>query len=86
MASFGEHQKKGANGRDRSSSTPRKYSSNFVSEHTIERIRLEDESDLEKVYHMGEVLGRGSFGIVKEVRHKESGEKYAMKVIHKDKV
>ena len=50
------------------------------------RKRIEDESAIEEVYKMGDVLGKGSFGIVKEVTHHTSGQKYAMKTVNKDKV
>ena len=63
--------------------TPKKYSSTSFE---VERIRVEDESDIEKIYQMGEVLGKGAFGIVKEATHRESKEKFAIKTVAKDKV
>lgn len=65
--------------------TPKKYSSSSF-EANIERIRVDDESDIEKIYQMGEVLGKGAFGVVKEVTHRESKERFAMKIVAKDKV
>ena len=50
------------------------------------RKRIEDESAIEEVYRMGEVLGKGSFGVVKEVCHIVTGQRYAMKTVNKDKV
>lgn len=50
------------------------------------RTRVEGESDIEAVYHMGEVLGKGSFGVVKEITHKLTKKKFAMKIVSKDKV
>ena len=50
------------------------------------RTRIEDESAIEEVYKMGDVLGRGSFGVVKEVTNRADGRQYAMKIINKDKV
>eukprot|EP01116_Phalansterium_solitarium_P016217 TRINITY_DN371_c0_g1_i1.p1 TRINITY_DN371_c0_g1~~TRINITY_DN371_c0_g1_i1.p1 ORF type:complete len:565 (-),score=87.88 TRINITY_DN371_c0_g1_i1:695-2389(-) len=42
--------------------------------------------DFEKYYDVTEVLGRGSFSVVKKVRHKETGEEYAVKMIDKKSV
>ena len=66
--------------------TPRRYSNINVENPSVERIRVEDESDIEKLYQIGEVLGKGSFGIVREVTHRTTKEKFAMKVVNKDKV
>ena len=66
--------------------TPKKYSNISFEGACIERIRVEDESDVERIYQIGEVLGRGAFGVVKEVTNRESGEKHAMKIIPKNKV
>ncbi len=65
--------------------TPKKYSSSSF-ETNVERIRVDDESDVEKIYQLGEVLGKGAFGVVKEVVLRDSREKYAMKIVAKDKV
>eukprot|EP00118_Oscarella_pearsei_P008022 m.40368 g.40368 ORF g.40368 m.40368 type:complete len:250 (+) comp32960_c0_seq5:203-952(+) len=52
----------------------------------VRRTRLEDESQLERHFVIGKVLGQGSFGIVKEAtRYNESGMKYAIKIINKEK-
>jgi len=50
------------------------------------RRRVEDESAIEKQYAFGDVLGTGAFGVVKEVTNKLTQEKFAMKIIAKDKV
>lgn len=52
----------------------------------IGHTRVEDESDIEKTYVLGEILGKGGFGVVLEVTHKVTGMKYAMKILNKDKV
>lgn len=52
----------------------------------VPHTRVEDERQLEESYHCGEVLGKGSFGVVYEAVQKKSGEKFAIKVIHKEKV
>ena len=48
--------------------------------------RVIDESEIEKNYAFGEVLGQGAFGIVKEVTNRQTHEQYAMKIVQKDKV
>ena len=50
------------------------------------RTRVEDENALEKVYHMGDILGQGSFGVVREATHHTTGKKFAIKAVSKDKV
>ena len=49
------------------------------------RRRIEDDSDIDDDYIVGEVLGKGAFGVVKEATSKTSGEKYAIKQVLKDK-
>lgn len=63
--------------------SPRKQSSE---EERRPRTRVEDENALERVYHMGEILGQGSFGVVKEATHHITGKKFAIKAVSKDKV
>lgn len=48
--------------------------------------RVDDESEIEKKYSVGEVLGQGSFGVVREVTNKLTGQKFAMKIVNKEKV
>ena len=57
-----------------------------ISTESKPRTRIEDESAIETVYKLGETLGKGSFGVVKEVTHIKSGQQYAMKMVNKDKV
>ncbi len=52
----------------------------------VPHTRIEDESMINDVYEMGRKLGQGSFGVVKEVTHRESGEIWACKAINKEKV
>ena len=66
--------------------TPKKFSNNAFEVATIERIRVEEESDVDRVYQLGEVLGKGAFGVVREVTNRESGDKHAMKIVPKNKV
>ncbi len=52
----------------------------------IGHTRIDDEADIEKAYILGELLGRGGFGVVLEVQNRSSKTKYAMKIVSKDKV
>lgn len=66
--------------------TPKKFSNISVEGGSVERTRVEDESDVDRIYQFGEVLGKGAFGVVKEVTSRETGEKYAVKIVPKNKV
>lgn len=43
-------------------------------------------TDVHKHYEMGRVLGDGNFAVVKECRHRETRQAYAMKIIDKSKL
>ncbi len=66
--------------------TPRRYS--LVSEAVPDRphTRVDDEAPIEKKYAFGQVLGQGSFGVVREVTNRLTGERFAVKIVNKDKV
>lgn len=51
----------------------------------IKHTRIEDKQ-IEEIYEFGEVLGKGSFGVVKEAKHIESDTRWAIKAINKEKV
>lgn len=52
---------------------------------TIPHTRIEDERQIEDIYEFGEVLGKGSFGVVKEARNRETGCVWAIKAVNKEK-
>ena len=52
----------------------------------VPHTRIEDERMIEKEYDMGRKLGQGSFGIVREARHKANNETWACKQVNKEKV
>ena len=58
----------------------------FQSDVPRPRTRVDDESAIEAVYRLGDVLGKGTFGVVREVTHKTTGKQFAMKIVIKDKV
>lgn len=53
---------------------------------TIKHVRIEDEKQIEEIYEFGEVLGKGSFGVVTEAKHIETGTRWAIKAVNKEKV
>ena len=55
-------------------------------ERNVRHTRVEDEHQIEERYISGEVLGQGSFGVVREAVQKETGQKFAIKIINKEKV
>ncbi|XP_071791570.1 serine/threonine-protein kinase 33-like [Asterias amurensis] len=52
---------------------------------TVRHTRIEDGSVIEKVYTFGKKLGAGSFGVVLEATHNETGDKWAIKLVNKEK-
>eukprot|EP00731_Ephydatia_muelleri_P037393 Em0458g5a len=56
----------------------KKRLSDFDTPHT----RVEEESDVEKRYTLGNMLGQGTFGTVLEATNKCSGQQYAMKIVN----
>ncbi len=69
--------------------TPKRYhnsdSTNSATDVARHR-RVEDESDIEKQYVIGDILGTGAFGVVKEITNRLTQQKFAMKIVNKDKV
>lgn len=55
-------------------------------ERSVRHTRVEDEQQIEESYISGEILGQGSFGVVREAVQKETGQKFAIKIINKEKV
>ena len=63
---------------------PRKDGS--ASGRTIPHTRIEDERQIEDIYEFGEILGKGSFGVVKEATNRATGCRWAIKAVNKEKV
>lgn len=53
---------------------------------TIPHTRIDEEKQIEDIYEFGDVLGRGSFGVVKEAVNKATDTKWAVKAVNKEKV
>jgi len=47
---------------------------------------LVDERTVKELYEFGDKLGSGNFGVVWRVKHLASGQRYACKIINKEKV
>ncbi|KAM4723197.1 serine/threonine-protein kinase 33 [Rhinophrynus dorsalis] len=54
-------------------------------ENKIPHTRMDDEAAIQQIYSFGKRLGQGSFGVVIEATHKESGRKWAMKKVNREK-
>ncbi|XP_027266142.1 serine/threonine-protein kinase 33 isoform X2 [Cricetulus griseus] len=56
-----------------------------ATEGKVPHIRMENGADIEEFYTFGRILGQGSFGMVTEVTDKETGAKWAIKKVNKEK-
>ncbi|XP_069891351.1 serine/threonine-protein kinase 33 isoform X4 [Dipodomys merriami] len=63
----------------------RQWSRSSIMEGKVPHIRMENGSAIEEFYTFGRVLGQGSFGMVIEATHKETGTKWAIKKVNKEK-
>nr|XP_020645548.1 serine/threonine-protein kinase 33 isoform X1 [Pogona vitticeps]XP_020645549.1 serine/threonine-protein kinase 33 isoform X1 [Pogona vitticeps]XP_020645550.1 serine/threonine-protein kinase 33 isoform X1 [Pogona vitticeps]XP_020645551.1 serine/threonine-protein kinase 33 isoform X1 [Pogona vitticeps] len=51
----------------------------------IPHTRIDDGAAIQEIYSFGRKLGQGSFGVVIEVTHKETGIKWAIKKVNREK-
>ncbi|XP_019407757.1 PREDICTED: serine/threonine-protein kinase 33 isoform X2 [Crocodylus porosus] len=51
----------------------------------VPHTRIDDGAAIQQIYSFGRKLGQGSFGVVIEVRHKETGKKWAIKKVNREK-
>ncbi|XP_015667830.1 serine/threonine-protein kinase 33 isoform X1 [Protobothrops mucrosquamatus] len=56
-----------------------------IAECKIPHTRIDDGAAIQQIYSFGRKLGQGSFGVVIEVTHKETGVKWAMKKVNREK-
>ncbi|XP_005874005.1 PREDICTED: serine/threonine-protein kinase 33 isoform X1 [Myotis brandtii] len=56
-----------------------------VSEVKVPHVRLDDGAAIQEIYTFGRILGKGSFGVVIEAINKETGTKWAIKKVNKEK-
>ncbi|XP_034272910.1 serine/threonine-protein kinase 33 [Pantherophis guttatus] len=56
-----------------------------IAECKIPHTRIDDGAAIQQIYSFGRKLGQGSFGVVIEVTHKETGLKWAMKKVNREK-
>ncbi|XP_051005328.1 serine/threonine-protein kinase 33 [Acomys russatus] len=69
---------------ERKSSQPQ-WSRSNVTEGKIPHIRMENGTDIEEFYTFRRILGQGSFGMVSEAIDRETGAKWAIKKVNKEK-
>ncbi|XP_051467858.1 serine/threonine-protein kinase DCLK3 [Apus apus] len=55
-------------------------------ESTSRRYAIKNRTDVEKHYEIGRTIGDGNFAVVKECRHCDSKQIYAMKIVDKSKL
>ncbi|XP_045146922.1 serine/threonine-protein kinase 33 [Echinops telfairi] len=71
------------------SSTERKTSQQWgrgnFTEGKVPHIRMDDGAAIQEFYTFGRILGQGSFGMVTEATDKETGTKWAIKKVNKEK-
>ncbi|XP_069824123.1 serine/threonine-protein kinase 33 [Dendropsophus ebraccatus] len=68
-------------GRKMASQWPRSSSA----ENKVPHTRMDDEAAIQQIYTFGKKLGQGSFGVVIEATHGESGKKWAIKKVNREK-
>ncbi|KAJ7344437.1 hypothetical protein JRQ81_000387 [Phrynocephalus forsythii] len=51
----------------------------------VPHTRIDDGTAIQQIYSFGRKLGQGSFGVVIEVTHKETGVKWAIKKVNREK-
>ncbi|XP_075694302.1 serine/threonine-protein kinase 33 [Rhinoderma darwinii] len=68
-------------GRKMASQWPRSSSA----ENKVPHTRMDDEAAIQQIYTFGKKLGQGSFGVVIEATHRETGKKWAIKKVHREK-
>ncbi|XP_060223059.1 serine/threonine-protein kinase 33 isoform X2 [Meriones unguiculatus] len=61
------------------------WSRSHITEGKVPHIRMENGADIEEFYTFGRILGQGSFGMVSEAIDKETGAKWAIKKVNKEK-
>ncbi|MGH0131784.1 UNVERIFIED_CONTAM: hypothetical protein FKN15_053150 [Acipenser sinensis] len=54
-------------------------------ENKVPHTRMEDEAAIQQIYIFAKKLGQGSFGVVYETTHKETGKKWAIKKVNREK-
>lgn len=69
---------------ERKASQPQ-WSRSNVTEGKVPHIRMHNGANIEEFYTFGRKLGQGSFGMVSEATDKETGAKWAIKKVNKEK-
>ncbi|KAM8938749.1 serine/threonine-protein kinase 33 [Pelodytes ibericus] len=56
-----------------------------IAEDKVPHTRVDDEAAIQQIYTFGKKLGQGSFGVVIEVTNKNTGKKWAIKKVNREK-
>ncbi|XP_030056893.1 serine/threonine-protein kinase 33 isoform X2 [Microcaecilia unicolor] len=64
---------------------PTQWARSGSAENKVPHKRMDDEAAIQQIYTFGRKLGQGSFGVVIEATHKETGKKWAIKKVNKEK-
>ncbi|XP_040266253.1 serine/threonine-protein kinase 33 [Bufo bufo] len=54
-------------------------------ENKVPHSRMDDEAAIQQIYTFGKKLGQGSFGVVIEATYRETGKKWAIKKVNREK-
>ncbi|XP_075043720.1 serine/threonine-protein kinase 33 [Mixophyes fleayi] len=54
-------------------------------ENKVPHTRMDDEAAIQQIYIFGKKLGQGSFGVVIEATHRDTGKKWAIKKVNREK-
>ncbi|XP_073514038.1 serine/threonine-protein kinase 33 [Phyllobates terribilis] len=72
-------------GRDAGRKMAVQWTRSSSAENKVPHTRMDDEAAIKQIYTFGNELGRGTFGVVIEATHKETGKKWAIKKVHREK-
>ncbi|XP_018429202.1 PREDICTED: serine/threonine-protein kinase 33-like [Nanorana parkeri] len=61
------------------------WSRSNSADNKVPHTRMDDEAAIQQIYTFGKKLGQGNFGVVIEATHKESGKKWAIKKVNREK-
>ncbi|XP_056410347.1 serine/threonine-protein kinase 33 isoform X2 [Hyla sarda] len=72
-------------GRDAGRKMVSQWPRSSSAENKVPHTRMDDEAAIQQIYTFGEKLGQGSFGVVIEATHGETGKKWAIKKVNREK-
>ncbi|KAG8438460.1 hypothetical protein GDO86_008949 [Hymenochirus boettgeri] len=72
-------------GKDSARKIPSLWPRSDSAENKVPHTRMDDEAAIQQIYTFGKKLGEGSFGVVIEATNRETGRKWAMKKVNREK-